>query len=262
VNLEPLGPFFETHVHDAGATPSAPWRPMSELVTDPAVLAGRVRTVREYLAAGGGQPPDAVAPRVAASVTHLGLVARLVSPVLAVAVGDGALLDVDLAATWWQSTIGGAFPLSVPAGAATVDPARLAELVAARVLDGPVRTLGAAVRAGPVSGAAVPAGPVSGAAVRAGSVSDRVLWGNVASAVHGAVSMIVSARSPWAERATALAAALLDLPPLAGTGAVVDGRFRRRSCCLIYRAAPAAAGPVCGDCVLGPTRSRRAAAET
>jgi hypothetical protein len=237
-----LGPFFTTHTHDAGATAQPPWRPMGELVTDPTVLADRVGTVREYLAAGGGRPPEAVALRVAASVTHLGLVARLVSPVLAVAVGAGALLDVELADTWWQPTVGGAFPLSVSSGDTPVDPARLAGLVAARVLDGPVRTLGEAVRVM--------------------SVSDHVLWGNVASAVHGAASMIVSARPSWAERARALTAGLLDLPPLAGTGSTVDGRFRRRSCCLIYRAAPDAAGPVCGDCVLGTQRSRPSASGT
>ena len=31
------------------------------------------------------------------------------------------------------------------------------------------------------------------------------------------------------------------------TGSIINGQFRRRTCCLIYRAAP---GRFCGDCVL------------
>jgi hypothetical protein len=239
ISTESLGPFFAVHTHPASAAPATPWRPISELVTDPAVLRDRVRTARDYLAAGGGS----VQPRVAASVTHLGLVARLVSPALAVAVGDGALLDLDPDRTWWQPTVGGAFPLSVADNAATaVEPGELAELLASGLLDGPVRTLGAAVA------------PMS--------VSEHVLWGNVASAVHGAVAMIASGRPSWAQRAAAIAARLLDLPPLRGTGTTVDGRFRRRSCCLIYRAAPGRTGPVCGDCVLTSSISGSAASRT
>jgi hypothetical protein len=242
IDTEPLGPFFAVHTHREAA-PAAPWRAISELVTDPAVLRDRVRAVREYLAAGGGQAPDAVEARVAASVTHLGLVARLVSPALAVAVGDGALLDLDPHHTWWQPTIGGAFPLSVAEhSAGPVEPDQLVQRLAERLLDGPVRTINAVVA------------PMS--------VSGHVLWGNVASAVHGAASMIATGRPSWARRATAIAARLLDLPPLRGTGDVVAGRFRRRSCCLIYRAAPGRTGPVCGDCVLTSSISRPAASRT
>jgi ferric iron reductase protein FhuF len=133
--------------------------------------------------------------------------------------------------------VGGAIPLSVrPAeGAAEEDPERLAATVAARVLDGPVRELTEATLAF--------------------SVSDQVLWGNVASAANGAATMIDSAGPSWAGRAHAIITALLARPPLRGTSTVTGGRFRRRSCCLIYRAAPGAAGPVCGDCVLAPARS-------
>lgn len=229
-----LGPFFAVHTHRENV-PEPPWLPLSALTTDPAVLSDRVRTVREYLAAGGGE----VELRVAASVTQLGLVARLVSPTLAVAAGGG-LLDLDPDRTWWQPVLGGAFPLSVAEDSVTdVAPDRLPELIADSLLNGPVRTLGEAAAAM--------------------SVSEHVLWGNVASAVHGAAATIEPSLAP---RAAAIAARLLELPPLLGTGTTVDGRFRRMSCCLIYRAAPGRNGPVCGDCVLSSSISRSRASRT
>ncbi|MFD0350331.1 (2Fe-2S)-binding protein [Kitasatospora aburaviensis] len=39
---------------------------------------------------------------------------------------------------------------------------------------------------------------------------------------------------------------MLERPPLAGTGTLHAGGFRRSSCCLYYRVGPAAG--VCGDC--------------
>jgi hypothetical protein len=233
--LAALGPFFVLEGHSRDAVPSPPWHPMSELVDGSGALAARVGEVRARLAAAGGQPVEAVESRVAASVTHLGLVARLVSPALAVAVLHGRLLELDLPALRWQRELGGAFPLSVPTGAIDESDAS-AGVLADRVVAGPVRELVEAT---------VPF-----------SVSPHVLWGNVASAVHGAASMIAGARPDLADRAHALASAVLDLPPLRDTSTPArDGvPFRRRSCCLIYRVAPGAAGPVCGDCVLAGRR--------
>jgi ferric iron reductase protein FhuF len=174
---------------------------------------------------------------VAASVAHLGLVARLVSPALAVAVTSDELLEVDLGSTRWQRVLGGAFPLSVQrdadadASGQDASPERMAWLLARRVLEGPVRDLLEVTRAL--------------------SVSPQVLWGNVASALNGAASMITASQPAWTNRARVITSLLLDQPPLRDTAsASADGRFRRRSCCLIYRAAPNAAGVVCGDCVL------------
>ena len=220
--LEALGPFFAVRTHRD--EPGPPWRPVSELVDDPAVLDERVRGVRARLA--GERPADDVELRVAASVAQLGVVARLVSPVLAVAAVSGELVDADLRRLRWQDELGGAFPLSVPEAAGTAGPDVLAE----RLLDGAVRQLVEATR------------PFS--------VAPRVLWGNVASAVHGAVGMVADGLPQHAESARALGAELLERAPLRGTGNLVDGEFRRRSCCLIYRAAPGRDGPVCGDCVL------------
>ena len=73
---------------------------------------------------------------------------------------------------------------------------------------------------------------------RLGSVSPRVLAGNLASAVNGAALQL------GPDCSAAAAGMLAGIPG-------EDGRpgpgFRRRSCCLRYRAG---AG-YCGDCVLG-----------
>ncbi|WP_328608628.1 (2Fe-2S)-binding protein [Amycolatopsis sp. NBC_00345] len=224
-----LGPFFAVHTHVTGATATPPWRPLDELVADESVLGSRIASVRTALA--GGRPDDAVEWRVAASVTHLGMVARLLSPALAFAVRDGTVLDLGLAGTWWEPVPGGAVPLSVrpPSGPPLPDDA-LVDALASQVLDGPIRL---------VTGLF----PLSG----------QVLWGNVASAVNGAATMLGTDRPEWTVRAHALATALLDRAPLLGTSTRAEGRFRRRSCCLIYRVAPTGSGAVCGDCVL--TRS-------
>jgi FhuF 2Fe-2S C-terminal domain len=232
VNLAELGPFFAVDTHGVDAVPTSPWRPLSELLDDRDMLLDRVIAIRGYLAAGGGQVPNAIPLRVAASVTQLGLTARLVSPAVGAAVLTGRVLDVGLSSAWWQPELGGMFPLSVPEpGDPPVD---LVGRLVADVLNGPIRGL-------------------VDATARF-SVSDRILWGNVASSVNGAATMIATARPDLARRADELVSALLDRAPLRHSGVRTAGRFLRRSCCLIYRAAPGSArGPVCGDCVLsGP----------
>ncbi len=87
------------------------------------------------------------------------------------------------------------------------------------------------------------------------SVSPIVLQGNIASAVNAAAAMIAAARPGLATQAAAVRDALLSTPELAGTWTSSAAGFRRRSCCLIYRAAPAATAAVCGDCVLNAALS-------
>ncbi len=110
-----------------------------------------------------------------------------------------------------------------------------------------------AAEPGTAATAALLAGPVTQIvrAVEAMAVSPRVLWGNVASAVNGAATMIAAARPDLAGPAAAAAAALLANPALTGTyqGHPLQG-FRRRNCCLIYRLSPGRPA-YCGDCVLG-----------
>lgn len=158
--------------------------------------------------------------RVAASVAQLGVAARLVAPSLAVAVHSGRFPAFDV---WWRAGLSGAFPLAM-SGRPADTPAELVDFLR-RLVD----------------------------AVAGFSVSRQVLWGNVASAINGAAVMIGAARPDLASRAIAVADDLLAARPLRGTGVRgADGRFRRRSCCLIYQASPGAGRTaVCGDCVLG-----------
>ncbi|MFJ2954511.1 (2Fe-2S)-binding protein [Streptomyces sp. NPDC087270] len=281
--LAELGPFFAVEaikavepVQAAGRAEAAgegpgPWRSMAELAdpADPAdgsgALAARVAAVRGVLAAGGGQPAEAVEERVAASVVHLGLVARLLSPYLALAVLYGrAPGRVRLADLRWRPALGGPYPLALPlplppgtdhmpgtaadrtgvaalgtgADLGTVpdvgtgaDLAALADRFSAAVCEGAVREVESAC-----------------AGFR---VSPHVLRGNTASAVNGAARMIAAARPDAAARAEALTGLLLERGRLRGSGRrTPGGGFRRNSCCLIYRAAPGHAGALCGDCAL------------
>jgi FhuF 2Fe-2S C-terminal domain len=233
-DLAALGPYFAVDVHHPGAPPRPPWQPLGDLVSSPDALAGRIGEVRERLAAAAGCPPGDVEFRVAASIAQLGLCARLLSPALGAAAA-GRALPVDIAQARWVPSLGGPFRLSLPD---TVLEASAARNSAA---------------AGLATTAGLLAGPIAQIvrAVQAMAVSPQVLWGNVASAVNGAATMIAAARPDLASPAAGAAAALLGQPVLAGTyqGRPLTG-FRRRNCCLIYRLSPAAPA-YCGDCVLG-----------
>jgi FhuF 2Fe-2S C-terminal domain len=240
--LAQLGPYFAVSVHPAGRL-AAPWRPLSTLLDSPGDLRQRIADVRRALA--GDRPPGAVEFRVAASVTHLAVAARLISPVLGMAVLLGRVPTMDPAEVCWQPVLGGPLPLSLPASALArrrdqpsqgqageerPGEGQLASELRQSLLHGPVRALTGVTAAM--------------------SVSPIVLQGNVASAVNAAAAMIAAARPGLAAQAAALRDALLSTPELAGTWTSSPAGFRRRSCCLIYRAAPAATAAVCGDCVL------------
>lgn len=261
--LLPLGPFFAVDTHAPGAAPGPPWRPMAELLTDPGVLDARVAAVRRTLAAGSGRAAETLPVRVAASVVHLGLVSRVLSPYAALTVLTGAAPETpDLAALYWQPLLGGPYPLSLPlrSGGPAPEPRPAAA--------DPVREAGEHLAAG-LLGAAAPVRQLTAGFVRLG-VPPRVLWGNVASAVHGAAAMIGRGRPDRAATARGIATVLLTAraaPELHDAGAyTAQGAFRRRSCCLIYQAAadPAGAarraGALCGDCVLRGPRARRTGA--
>jgi hypothetical protein len=219
--LAALGPFFAIEEHATDAAPVEPWHRMSELIENPAVLQDRVTQTRGYLGMVSGQPSEAIEVRVAASVTQLGLVARLVSPALAIAVLTDEVPSLDLEQVHWQPVLGGAYPLSLST-------ARHSGSLGS--FEPPITALAEAAR---------PFG-----------VSEHILWGNVASALNGAATMIVKAAPSLAERTSRLTSQLLALPALRDAHTLVEGRFRRRSCCLIYRAAPDHKGPLCGDCAL------------
>lgn len=209
--LAALGPFFATE----HATGSGPWRPVRDLLDEP-VLAARVRHVRTALTRLAGVE---VEPRVAASTTSLGLFARLVSPVVGAAVLHVPLPRPTLDDAWWQPVEQGPLPLALT-GTAIATPdvgSMLTDVVA----------------------------PLAEAVAEQHSLSRRVLAGNVASAVFGAIRTIGTARPELAPAARDLGVALLT-GPLAGTGELRDG-FVRSSCCLYYRIP---GGGYCGDCLL------------
>ena len=210
--LEEFGPFFAISLH--AAPPPAPWRPLTELAGS-VELAGWVRQVRDSIGAD---------LRVAASVAQLGLVARLLSPVLAAAARHRVLLD--LGSGYWQPPLTSTFALSLaepPYGG-----------LLAHVVNGgvPADALAHVVSAGPIA-------ELTAAIGRLGAVSSRVLAGNVASAVNGAALQLGPAAAP---SAAAMLAAIPDEDDRPGPA------FRRRSCCLRYRADDLG---YCGDCVLG-----------
>jgi hypothetical protein len=240
--LAALGPFFAVDTHDPCTSPDAPWRGMGELLDDPAVLADRVQTSRAYLAAANGQSVEAVELRVAASVTHLGMAARILSPLFALAVLHGWTRPTGLRDLRWQPEPPSTFPLSIAgfgdgsADAPDPDPDVLAHALAEGVI-------------------ATAAAELCACARRLG-VSEQVLRGNIASALNGACTTLSSAQPRHAPRIRTVLSQLLRHPVLGGTTQTnpIDDRFQRRSCCLIYRAAPDRDGMVCGDCVLIGTR--------
>jgi hypothetical protein len=222
--LTALGPYFPVETHDRSARPDPPWRPLSALVDDPAVLAARIDAVRTALAGAGRMESRAVERRVAASTAHLGLVARVVAPALGLAAIGRPAGPWRLADVWWQDRIGGPLPLSVPETGGT----RLQG--AGGLLDEVVE-------------------PLTDGVAAAAAVSPRVLWGNVASAANTAARLVATADAALAPAAWDWAAAVLADPRLATETRPPGPGFRRSSCCLLYRLAGGRAA-ICGDCVL------------
>jgi hypothetical protein len=220
-DLGRFGPFFVLDTIDAV---TADWRPVSALVEDPELLDGRVQRVRAALVAPGASPEETVPVRVAASVTQLGLCARLVAVSLASAVDGLPLPSVSRLA--FQDRLGGPYPLALIGGehppSGSPWPTALVDLIR----------------------------PLVEAVQTAYRLSSRVSWGNVASALVSAASLIGTADPGMRGPAADLTADALSHSELRDTMAYGRrGRLRRRSCCLIYRvAAPTPA--FCADCVL------------
>ena len=193
----------------------------------------RIAAVTAVVAERAGVAPERIDPRAAASLVHLGLAARLVSPPLAAALLGGGLLHLDPRALYWRDVLG-PVPLTQPGVRATpVDPddvATIATATAAVLADGPVAALTAAIGAT--------------------GVSSRVLWGNVASSFAAAAAGLLRAAPQRAATVTAVVDAVLEQAPLHGHGGYTPGTtrgFKRTSCCLYYRVP---GGGYCGDCVL------------
>jgi hypothetical protein len=211
------GPFFDLAIHDHA--PPAGWRPAAELYRDG--LPGTIAQAARQLGTSEH--------RVAASILHQGLAARLWSPVL----GSGLLCGVvpDLSAL--VVDVGPPLRLGVTeiSGRLATSAAQLATL-SADIVGGQLTALEAALPGPPPAG---------------------LLRGNSASAMVGALEILSRARPDRAPAAIELARALLGTSYLTGAGTLAGTgpvTFRRRSCCLYYRLPN---GGLCGDCCFSHT---------
>jgi hypothetical protein len=163
--------------------------------------------------------------RIGASLVQFGHASRLWSPVLACALGYGIVPDL---AGLQRADDGPRLRLPDPTGV-PVDPDRPPpDLLYRVVVQEHLEPLAAGL-------------PVKLAA--------GLLYGNIASALVGALQQLVSVRPDLRRPATATTYSLLATAKLAGTGVITgpDLEFRRRSCCLYYRIPD---GSKCGDCAL------------
>ncbi|WP_354644235.1 (2Fe-2S)-binding protein [Kitasatospora camelliae] len=229
-----IGPYFAVRAGPAGGTPPEGFRLLRDLyaIAPGGPLAERIAEVGRRLGTNEA--------RVAASTVHLGLAARLWSVALGAAALGGVVPDLHPDRAHWALPAQGPLDLWLPCPGTTADggaarDGAVVEELHRVVLDGNLAPLAEAVRAH--------------APVAAG-----LLDGNAASALMGTVRVLAAAPGvrgrEAARRAETLARALLDRPPLHGTGTLsVPGgppRFRRTSCCLYYRVP---GGGLCGDCV-------------
>ncbi|WP_285657903.1 (2Fe-2S)-binding protein [Actinomycetospora sp. NBRC 106375] len=219
-----LGRAFAVETGPRHEAELAGWRPLTALSADPAVLGRALGALVDRL--------GVTDRRVAASVLFSGLAARVVAPVLAVAVLHDRLLVALPDTLHWRAWDGGLMPLWM------ADPASV-PMGDDRLHEALVEPLGALV-----------------AAVRAEcSISQRLLWGNAVAAVGGVLRVISRERSSARDRAVSCAEELLARPPWAGTGRVLvsptGATVARRTCCLVWRLPGAT---TCADCVLGPGR--------
>lgn len=217
--LARFGPFFAVEV-----TASRPdgWAPVTALA-DPEVVGARVQRTAAALAAMAPDPEQAVPARVAASVTQLGLSARLVAVALAATVDNLPVPRTqDLV---YADRLGGPFPLAVLSGDAGVSPRWPAAMLAL-------------------------VEPVVDVVVERYRLQPRIAWGNVASGLAGAARMITATEPDLGLVADGLVRDALEHGPLRGTlSEPADGSRRRTTCCLIYQLAGDRSA-VCGDCVL------------
>jgi ferric iron reductase protein FhuF len=205
-----INDYFLVHPEDDGGSD---WRPLPSLLDElPAQMAARLGYDN---------------PRVVASILFQGYAARLWSPTLACVLFDGILPDLTSKALSWRYRDGEPIGLLLsPVAGWWMSTGKLDMAVTAQILHSVVIThhldpLAASIRSRV-------------------SISERLLWGNAASALAGAARAIGQVAAP-------LTAALLSIGKLAGTGSFNHGVFTRHSCCLFYRIP---GGGTCSDCIL------------
>jgi ferric iron reductase protein FhuF len=228
-DLARLGPFFALRTGAGSGL-----RPLGNLTVDDTPLRARVAVTHAQLSAGD---PD-LSERVAASAVQLGLTARLVSPALAGAVLAARVPDLSADRVRWSESDTWAAPF-------TVSDLRVREVAD---VDDTVQALLGLVLHGSVS-------TLVRATLAVVGVAEHILWGNVASALAGAGTVIGSVRPELSEDCRRIVSALVATPLLAGTGGYDPRQFRRTTCCLFYLVP---GGGLCHDCVLAPPQSGQA----
>jgi hypothetical protein len=215
-----VGPFFQLAADAAGPD----WQHPADLYRSglPGLLT---------VAGAGLGTADA---RVTASIVQLGYAARLWSPVLGCALLRGIVPDLAglRVGTVPQLRLG----VAAAQGWRAADPGQQAALSYRTVVQ---EQLGPMGRALPVR------------------LAPGLLRGNAASAMTGALAVLVARRPELLSPARELATVLLGTGTLRGTGRLTGSGldFLRRSCCLYYRVP---GGGTCGDCPLGrPGRTGR-----
>lgn len=214
-----LGPALAFGLHATADRPSGDWEPLTTRISDPALHA-RVERVRDALWRPGHERVDA---RTAASTEQFGLAARLVSAYLCT-VALGQPLDLQSTSIWWRQDETGWVGLSFSRTATSSDPLR----------DGAIVDLTERVQ-------------------QLYGVSPHVLWGNLGSAANSTLTLLRTARPDLVTAARNAADRLLADPRVDGGTLRAGEGFRRRSCCLIYRATES----LCGDCVLQSSGAAR-----
>lgn len=221
-----LGDFFAIEVA------SGPdWTALAALIGDESLLREQVAATSRALAAQLNISADRIEQRPAASIWFLGLAARLISPPFGAAVLTGVVPRLNPDTVQWRAGPAGPIAISI----------RLADSTSSEIA--PADALHDEV----ISTAIAPVLTAVGATFR---LSGQVLWGNVASAVAGAATVVGTARPDLAHIAADLARQLQATALLEGTGRYGTRRFFVRTNCCLYYQLPG--GGLCGDCVLRP----------
>ncbi|MEW2481485.1 (2Fe-2S)-binding protein [Mycobacterium sp. NPDC049093] len=220
-----LGEFFALPAADP-----ATWRPIASLCGDQAAVHEYTMRTRAATASGFGIDEADVPVKAAASSVHLSITARLLSPVVGAAACLGTVPLLTLDSLFWQADSSHR-PALGAAGAEWVtetDPRRAAAVITGSLIGNVLSLLNNTMRS-------------------TESLSPQVMWGNIASAANGAVTVLAQSRPDAQAGGRALIDALIATEPLCGTADFAGGRFRRRNCCLFYQVP---GGGYCGDCVL------------
>lgn len=239
-SLARYGPFFALDV------PAGPEAVRVRSQEFGALVGARVERVRDRMIGGPAKRAEPAMARACASLVHLDLVSRLLSPALGLAVAgaDVSMLGPDrVVATEREAGVRfGVAGSDCSGSAGSSDSADASGPGLSRPDFGPV-----------LASAQV----VTDAVTRCVALPTTVTRSNTASAVAGAATVIGARDARLGVAATGLLEDLLAGPlrgagrlgvgPGAGSGGGFGVGFRRAGCCLYYRLP---GGGLCGDCVL------------